>query len=120
MNCESCSAPMLTPHMLDADERALCAECSGYVCALGCNRVTDPSDRLPWMRADGGNRVACSSCAFRLSHALGLERSATLLRRSGPAFCPARPEAPVRFARLGLQSNTAYNFLDRIEKALKS
>lgn len=90
MNCESCHAPMLTPHMLDADERALCETCSVYICALGCNRVTDPSDRLPWMRADGGDRVVHAGCALKLSNCLGYQRAALLIRRSGPAFASAR------------------------------
>lgn len=84
MTCESCSDPMSHPHILDADERALCETCSGYVCSLSCGRVCGPGDRLPF--ENGGKTRAHFGCIGKMQRALGWELASTLIARKGPAF----------------------------------
>lgn len=83
MTCEGgCGKEMSHPHMLDADERALCAECSACICALGCGKVCPPFDRLPFTNGGKPGHVH-AMCGMRATRALGFELAATLLVRRG-------------------------------------
>lgn len=76
--CHRCETPIEGPFMVDANDRDLCRACANIVPCAFCDKPTTADDSMPYK--DGR---AHSACALKVTNALGLERSATLLRRSG-------------------------------------
>ncbi len=85
--CHRCYTLMERPFLMDADERELCERCANppTLCCL-CDGEAPKDDALPFPSAANPDAVAHFGCVGKLQRALGIERAATLIRKSGPAF----------------------------------
>ncbi len=76
--CHRCDRPLERVFMIDANDNELCAACSTPVANCEhCGEACPTDDRLP-TRAGG---FAHAGCNLRVTIALGLERSACLIKR---------------------------------------